>query len=104
VTACSIKHCEEGMRYLTATIGAIFVFVAVILISVVANTFLPPTMQRPIAISQGPLSIWGTPALLIGVALAGLASAHSFRATLKRYPLKAGEKSHGEHNSSAEPG
>jgi hypothetical protein len=76
------------MRYITATIGAVFIFVAVVLISILVNWFLPPTMQRPIAISLGLISFWATPSILIGFPLAGTAAVHSFRSTLKRHQCK----------------
>jgi hypothetical protein len=33
------------MRYVTATIGAMFVFVAVLVVSFVLNAFVPPAFQ-----------------------------------------------------------
>jgi hypothetical protein len=72
------------MRYVTATIGAIFIFVAVVVIGTVTNSFLPPAFQQPVTILTGVFGIGGTPALLIGIGLGSLAAIHSFRSTHSR--------------------
>ena len=81
------------MRYVTAIIGAVFIFLAVILIGFFVNAFLPPTMQRTTRISFGFFSVGGTPALLLGIPLAGFAAVHSFRSTLKRYAQRSRKES-----------
>jgi hypothetical protein len=80
------------MQYITAALGAIFMFLAIILIGCVVNAFLPPALQQKITIPLLVFSIWGTPALLVGIVLGAIAALHSFRSTLKRYAIKA-EKS-----------
>jgi hypothetical protein len=82
------------MRYITATIGAIFIFAAVNVVCFVVNSYLPPALQAAVLfLNLGAVTIWCTPALLVGMVLGVFAAASSFRSTLKRYELKAGEKS-----------
>jgi hypothetical protein len=77
------------MKYVTATIGAVFIFVAVVLVSMFANGFLPPALQRRMLVSLGFFGFGGTPALLVGIALGSLAAVSSFRSTLGRYAMTA---------------
>jgi hypothetical protein len=72
------------MRYVTATIGAIFIFAAVVLISFAVNLFLPPALQNGVVIPLGIITVWGTPALLAGIVLGIVGAVHSFRSTIKR--------------------
>jgi hypothetical protein len=80
------------MRYVTATIGAAFIFVAAVVVGIVGNAFLPAALQRPANIPLGAFSTRGTPALLAGIAVGALAAIHSFRSTVNRYAKKAEEK------------
>ena len=77
------------MRYVTAVIGAIFIFIAIIAVGFGITAFLPAGLLRPITLPLGPFSLSGTPSLLIALAIAPLAAIHSFRSTLKRYNEKA---------------
>lgn len=74
------------MRYATATIGAIFIFIGVLLITGIIVAFLPP-MFRP----------WVNLGLVqtnnpLGLILSALAAQHSFRSTLKHYKAKDAAK------------
>jgi hypothetical protein len=77
------------MRYVTATIGAIFIFLGVVLISFVSHFFLPPALQQTMTIPviPGLFRIWGPPAVRIGVVAGIVAAALSFRSTLKRHAI-----------------
>ena len=77
------------MRYITAAIGAVFIFIAIIAVGFGVTAFLPAALMRPIALPLGPFSFSGTPSLLIAIAIAPLAALHSFRSTLKRYKEKS---------------
>ena len=79
------------MHYLTATLGAVFIFAAVLVVSFLLNWFLPPGLQNPVEINLGPIHIWGTPSLLIGIPVALLAAVHSFRSTVRRGADDAGK-------------
>ncbi len=79
------------MRYITASIGAMFVFVGVILIGFVVTLFVPQ-LQKPIAISLGIFTASAPPVVLVALATALPAAIHSFRSTLKRYAEKAETK------------
>ena len=81
------------MRYVTATIGAIFIFVAIILVGFLVNAFLPPSLQQVITLPLGPVFISANVSVLLGFALALPAAIHSFRSTLKREARKAEERS-----------
>jgi hypothetical protein len=76
------------MRFVVATIGAVFIFVALLAIAFVVNAFLPPPLQRPIAVPLGLVSIWATPILFVAIPLALVAAVHSFRSSLKRHAPK----------------
>jgi hypothetical protein len=78
-----------GMRYITATLGALFIFLGVILVGFIANRFLPPALQQPVVIPLGTVSFWCSPSLLVGLALGTLAAVHSFRSTLSRSESKS---------------
>ena len=86
------------MRYVTATIGALFIFAAVVLISFIVDAYLPPSMQQGIKIPLGIFMIWGTPALLVAVIIGGIAAVHSFRGTLKRKTSDRGSESTNSQN------
>jgi hypothetical protein len=90
------------MHYFTATIGAIFIFAAVMVISFVVNAFLPPVFQNVITLRLGNFSIRGNPALLVGVVVAGVAAASSFRSTLKRYRAREVVQSHADEDDRSE--
>jgi hypothetical protein len=77
------------MRYVTATIGAIFIFVAVIAIGFVVNAFLPPALQQVVTVPLGVFFLRANPSVLIGLGLALPLAVHSFRSTLKREATKA---------------
>lgn len=81
------------MRYITAMIGAIFIFIAVILIGIVAVKFLPPAFEPVITVPLGVFYFRANLSVLIGFALAVPFAVHSFRSTLERYAIKAEEKS-----------
>jgi hypothetical protein len=54
------------MRYITATIGAIFIFIGVLFVCAV----LPWDLSHlKITVHLGLFSVWATPSLLIGVPL-----------------------------------
>ncbi len=80
------------MRYVTATFGAVFIFVAIILVGFLVNVFLPPPLQRVISLPLGPVFISANVSVLLGFALALPAAIHSFRSTLKREAKKADER------------
>ncbi len=80
------------MKYATATIGAVFIFVAVVVVSMFANGFLPAAFQRPVFIVLGLFGFGGTPALLVGLAIGSLAAVSSFRSTLGRHTVTADRK------------
>jgi hypothetical protein len=73
------------MRYVTATVGAIVIFVAVMVISIVINSFLPAALHAQLAVNFGLFWLRSSPMLLVGAGAALLAATHSFRSTLKRY-------------------
>jgi hypothetical protein len=70
------------MRYVTATIGAMFVFVAVLVVSFVLNAFVPPAFQAA-RLHLGAVVVWGSPIVLLGFVVAVVAAVHSFRSSLK---------------------
>ena len=86
------------MRYVIATVVVLFIFVAVVLISFVVDAFLPPSMQQSVKIPLGIFMIWGTPALLVGIVIGGIAAVHSFRSTLKRKTSDRGSEPKGSQN------
>lgn len=65
------------MRYVTATLGAVFIFVAVFILSALLTPFLPPFLRTPVN-----LGIIVTNNIL-GAILALAAAAASFRATIR---------------------
>ncbi len=77
-----------AMQYITATIGAVFIFIAVVLIGLAAALYLPVELQRPVTLPLGPFSVTSNPSIFIAIAIAPLAAAHSFRSTIKRYAAK----------------
>jgi hypothetical protein len=72
------------MRYITATVGAVLIFIAIIIVGFGVMMFLPPALVQPIAVPLGPISFSAPPSLLIAIAIAPMAALHSFRSTLKR--------------------
>ena len=74
------------MRYITATIGEIFIFVGVFILSTFVVAMLPPIFSTPIH-----LGVFYTNNIF-GVILGLLAAAGSFRATLRRYARPAAVK------------
>ncbi|HZZ43968.1 MAG TPA: hypothetical protein VFE58_13610 [Tepidisphaeraceae bacterium] len=70
------------MRYITATFGAIFIFVALFLLTCVAVALLPPIFRTPVD-----LGLFQTNNV-IGLALSFFAASASFRATLRRARAK----------------
>ena len=82
------------MRYVTGLAGAAVIFFGVMVVSLLIHSFAPPVLQRRITIPLGSFEIWGSPALLCGLALGFIAAVHSFRSTLKRYESKPPERQH----------
>ncbi len=71
------------MRYFTATIGAILMFVACTIFGVVLTAF--PIFQGAVKLPLGLLNLTiRNPTWLAGIILGILAAVHSFRSTLKR--------------------
>ena len=66
------------LRYFTAILGALFMFVATFILTGVVIAFLPPVFRTPVS-----LGVFETNNVL-GLLLAGLAATVSFRATLRR--------------------
>ena len=79
------------MRYVTAFIGGLLVFIGVVLINLVLTPFLPVVLQRVVTLKLGIFTYSGPVCVLIGVALGGIAATHSFRSTLMRYSKRAME-------------
>jgi hypothetical protein len=77
------------MKYAIATIGAVFIFVAVVVVSMFANGLLPTSFQQRVFIGLGLFGFGGTPALLVGIAVGSLAAVSSFRSTLVQYTVIA---------------
>ena len=75
------------MKYVVATIGAIFIFLAVFFLTALVLTALAPNFLR-YWINLGFVRTNNLPGIILGT-LAGIAS---FRATLRRYDKKAREK------------
>ncbi len=71
------------MRYITATLGAILVYAGIVSISCVVNCFLPLSLRGFIVIPMGFFTIWGTPAILIGIVAGSFAAMYSFRSSLR---------------------
>jgi TRAP-type C4-dicarboxylate transport system permease small subunit len=73
------------MRYVVATIGAIFIFVAAFVICAVACAIILPEQfnQSRITIRLGWFYFWASPSVLIGGPLAMGAAILTFRATLR---------------------
>jgi multisubunit Na+/H+ antiporter MnhG subunit len=88
------------MRYIVATIGAVFVFIAAFLIILVLVALLPPAF-RPV-VHLGFLWI-NNPLALLGLALAALAAVHSFRSTVRHYEEKAKASARSDANQAASP-
>jgi uncharacterized membrane protein len=71
------------MRYIIAVIGSTFIFIAVFLIFIVFNLYLPDFLRKyyvviwPIATNN-----------ILGLVLAPLAAAASYRGTLRHYKNK----------------
>jgi hypothetical protein len=86
------RNCKWNMRYVTATVGAIFIFVAVIVIGIVVNIFLPPSLQRVVTVPLGVFYVSANLSVLIGLGLSLPFAVHSFRSTLKRYKIKDAQK------------
>jgi hypothetical protein len=72
------------MRYITATVGALFLFVALSIFGLVLTAF--PILQGVLKISFGYHTLTlRNPIWLVGPILGIIAGVDSFRATLKRY-------------------
>jgi len=74
------------MKYVVATIGGIFIFVAVFFLTALVLAGVAPNVVK-FTITIGSFSANNLPGLILGTA-AGLAS---FRATVRRYNKKADE-------------
>lgn len=70
------------MRHIVATIGAVFMFVVVFLITAIAVAFGPAWLHPKVTV--GPF--WTNHPY--GTLLATIAAIHSFRATLRHYAVK----------------
>jgi hypothetical protein len=80
------------MRYVTAKIGAIVIFVGCAVGAVILTAYRP--FQGVLRISIGGFSIAiSNPVALVGIPIGILAAVRSFRSTLKRFEAKEGEKS-----------
>jgi hypothetical protein len=75
------------MRYITATIGAVVIFVLVVfLCACVCAVVLPEKVNHmKITMYLGQLRIWATPSFIIGGPLAVGAAILTFRGTLRAY-------------------
>lgn len=71
-----------AIRYITAAIGAIFIFAAVFILTALLVPALPPVFRMPVN-----LGLFYTNNIF-GAALAALAATASFRATLRRAKIK----------------
>jgi hypothetical protein len=73
------------MRYLIATIGAVLIYAAVFLISLILFPYLPEFLRQYVV-------IWPWPRIatnnIVGILIASLAAASSFRGTLRHYKAK----------------
>ena len=87
------------MRYITATIGAIFIFVGVGIVCLLVGGFLPREFNHKIIkIPIGPIFFVKTnPTMLFAIPVAGFAAFHSYRSTLKRYAKPADDNSLSAH-------
>ena len=72
------------MRYITATLGAVFIFVAVIVIGFAINAFLPPALRTVVTLPLGIVYVRANLSVLLGLGLALPLAIHSFRSTMKR--------------------
>jgi len=77
------------MRYVTATIGAVFIFVACSVVGFLLTAFEP--FQGVVTLPLGVVTITGNPVFLVGIVVGIPAAVHSFRSTLKREANKAEE-------------
>jgi hypothetical protein len=76
---------REKMRYATATIGAVIIFFATVVISLVLIAYLPPSLRPELRFQMPFFRIWlNNPLSLLGLAMAFAAAVHSFRSTLRR--------------------
>jgi hypothetical protein len=92
------------MRYIVATVGAFIMLVAVTLIGIVANKFLPPAFDVwTLRVPWGVVWVRG-PMIIVGFGLGLVAAVHSFRSTLKRYRLKDAEKKDADPGDRSVPG
>jgi hypothetical protein len=84
------------MRYITATIGAIFILVGVLIIGFFWGVLLPADINPRITINLGLFSVWGNLSvvigMLIGVPLGIAAAIHTFRSTVRRSAPKPPER------------
>jgi hypothetical protein len=75
------------MKYITATIGAIFIFLGVLIVCIFGGAFVPADINPRITINLGLFSVWGNLSVLVGVPLAIAAAIHTFRSTVRRYTI-----------------
>lgn len=74
------------MRYVTAILGALFIFVATFILMSVVVAFLPPVFRTPVTVGVFQTNN------VIGLVLASLAATASFRGTLRRARAKDAKK------------
>jgi hypothetical protein len=85
------------MRYVTATIGAILIFVGCVVGCFVLTAFRP--FQGVFTVSLGAITFTiRNPVAFAGIPLGLLAAAHSFRSTLKRYAIESKDKPRANQN------
>jgi hypothetical protein len=84
----------NGVRYVTATIGAVVVFFSVLVIAFVIFASLPPKLQSDDwTFHIGIFHMRGNPVLLFAPIVGVTAAFYSFRDSRKRYRINAEEKS-----------
>ncbi len=71
-----------AMRYVTAILGALFIFVAVFILSAFLVPMYPAFLQQWVSLGFMQTNN------IVGLLLASLAATASFRATLRRYAKK----------------
>jgi len=82
-----LKHQRlADMRYITAFLGGIFIFVGVFILSAIVVACLPPVFRTTIHLG------FVSTNNVLGYLLAGLAATASFRATLRRARAKDAKK------------
>ena len=78
------------MRYVTATLGAAFMFIAVALLGIVVVAFLHLDLVPIVVVPLGIFALWtNDPLILVCLLLASLAAWHSYRSTLRHYNKKS---------------